>query len=81
LSLSAALSELAAVWTFRDCKPPDKIQDFSVVEIFCWSRKFVRCSDATVPALENAIDQGIAVVTIDNKVKFGQDSCLPGNEQ
>jgi ribose transport system substrate-binding protein len=25
-------------------------------------------SDATVPALENAIDQGIAVVTIDNKV-------------
>jgi ribose transport system substrate-binding protein len=38
-------------------------------------------SDATVPALENAIDQGIAVVTIDNKVKFGQDSCLPGNEQ
>ena len=25
-------------------------------------------SDATVPALEKAIDQGIAVVTIDNKV-------------
>src|SRR6266478_6922893 len=25
-------------------------------------------SDSTVPALENAIDQGIAVVTIDNKV-------------
>ena len=26
-------------------------------------------SDATVPALENAIDQGIAVVTIDNKIQ------------
>src|SRR6202007_1174140 len=26
-------------------------------------------SDATVPALEQAIDQGIAVVTIDNKVR------------